>query len=331
MSIRLFKLPADLDNLYTLITAAFQYPENPAWNADADEAEGLKTAIQTFKRIWPFFRLINWMSPAMRDALLGYIWEEDGKPVGMITVSRRGTTDSWMMGNVAVLPEYRRRGIAHKLVQAALEFIRERGGNMAALDVIAENLPAYKLYESLGFAHYSSIMELDLKSEKIPFRPPIPDGYVYEKIPWNEWRLSMEMAKRVTPEQVQVFEPIVKGRYYVSPVLVLFSFVLNKMRGVKVEDFALRDAKTNEVVALGFTTAQTRPGGKHNISMSLKLEHADLVPFLLRFMLHKVKSHSASHSVQTSLWEWRYFALDEHMKAGFEKRKEGHRMGLALT
>jgi ribosomal protein S18 acetylase RimI-like enzyme len=331
MSIRLFKLPEDLDNLYTLITDAFQYPENPEWNADADEAEGLKTAIQTFKRIWPLFRLINWMSPAMRDALLGYIWEEDGKPVGLVTVSRRGTTDSWMIGNVAVLPEYRRRGIAHKLVQAALEFIRERGGNMAALDVIAENLPAYKLYESLGFAHYSSLMELDLKSEKIPSRPSIPDGYVYEKIPMNEWRLSMEMAKRVTPEQVQAFEPIVKGRYYVAPVLVLFSNVLNKMRCVKVEDFALRDAKTNEVAALGFTTAQTRPGGKHNISMSLKLEHADLVPFLIQFMLHKVKSHSESHGVQTSLWEWRYFALDEHMKAGFEKRKEGRRMGLALT
>ncbi len=330
MTIRLFKLPEDLDNLYTLITEAFQYPGNPEWSADADEAEGLKNAIQTFKRIWLLFRLINWMSPAMRDALLGYIWEEDGKPVGLITVSRRGTTDGWMIGNMAVLPEFRRRGIARNLVQAALEFIRERGGNMAALDVIAENLPAYKLYESLGFTHYTSIMGLDLKSEEIPSRPSIPDGYVYEKIPMNEWQLSMEMAKRVTPEQVQVFEPIVKGRYYVSPVLVLFSTVLNKMRGVKIDDFALRDAKTNEVVALGFITAQTRPGDTHKISMNLRPEHKELVPFLLQFMLYKVKSFSACHGVQTSLWEWRYFALDEHNKAGFEKRKEGHRMGMAL-
>lgn len=330
MSIRLFKLPEDLDNLYTLITEAFQYPENPKWSADAVETEGLKNAIQTFKRIWPLFRLINWMSPAMRDALLGYIWEEDGKPVGLITVSRRGTTDSWIIGNIAVLPEYRRRGIARKLVQAALEFIRERGRNMVILDVIAENLPAYKLYESLGFTHYTSLIGLDLKSEKIPSRPPIPDGYVYEKIPMNEWQFSMEMAKRVKPEQVQVFEPIVKERYYIPPVLVFFSAVLNKMRGVKIEDFALRNAKNNEVVALGFVTAQTRLGDKHNISMSLRVENADLVPFMLQFMLYRVKMHSANHGVQTSLWEWNYSALDEHYKAGFEKRKEGHRMGLAL-
>jgi len=331
MSMRPLKLPQDLDNLYELIVEAFQYPENPEWNADTDEVEGLKETVKTLKRIWPLFRLTSWMSPAMRDALLGYIWEEDGKPVGLITVSRRGTTDSWMIGNVAVLPGYRRRGLARKLVQAALDFIREKGGTMAVLDVISGNLPAYKLYESLGFVHYTSIMGLDLKSGETPSQPCIPAGYVYEKIPMSEWRLPMEMAKRVTPEQVQVYDPVVKGRYYVPPVLLFFGQVMNKMRGVRVEDFALRDGRTNEVVALAFTNAQTRPGDKHNITMTLEPKHADLVPFLLQFMLHKVGSHSASHGVQTSLWEWRYFALDEHKKVGFEKRREGHRMGIRLV
>jgi hypothetical protein len=163
MSIRLFKLPADLDNLYTLITAAFQYPENPEWNADADEANGLKTAIQTFKRIWPLFRQINWMSPAMRDALLGYIWEEDGKPVGLVTVSRRGTTDSWMIGNVTVLPEYSRWDLPNKVdtelrqvvIVAPLELIWGKipqgrvatGAVVEALVVLPERrLPALSLF-----------------------------------------------------------------------------------------------------------------------------------------------------------------------------------------
>ena len=330
MPIRPFKLPEDLDHLYKLMAESFQYPENPEWNADADEAEGLKTLIQTFRRIWPFFRWVRWMSPAMQDALLGYVWEEDGKPVGLVNISRRGTTDGWMIGNVAVLPAYRRRGIARQLTLAALDLIREKGGTLVVLDVIAGNLPAYKLYESLGVVHYTSQLELDLKSEVAPPRPPTPKGYVYEKIPLKEWRLPMEMAQRVTPEQVQVFDPILKGRYYFPPVLLFFSSVVNKIRGVKVEDFALRDAATNQVAALGFTTAQTRAGDKHNISMTLEPKHADLAPFLLQYMLHKVKSHSAAHGVQTSLWEWRYFALDEHNKAGFEKRREGHRMGLRL-
>lgn len=330
MSIRPFKLPEDLDVLYTITLEAFQYPENPDWNADSDEVEGMKNIIQTFKRIWPLYRLIGWMSPAMRDALLGFIWEEEGQAVGLINVSRRGTTDGWLIGNVGVLPSYRRRGIARKLVEAALEFIRQKGGTTAVLDVISANLPAYKLYESLGFEHYTSITGLDLNSEEVPPLPPVPDGFVYEKLSRNEWRLPMEIARRVTPAQVQVYDPVVKGRYYLPPVLLFFDGVMNRLRGVKVEDFALREAGTHAVVALGFTVAQTRPGDKHHISMSLAPEHADLVPFLLQTMLHKVKSHSAGHGVQTSLWEWRAFALDEHLRAGFTVRRQGHRMGIRL-
>ena len=96
------------------------------------------------------------------------------------------------------------------------------------------------------------------------------------------------------------------------------------------EDFALRDAGTGQVVAMGTIMAQTRPGDRHRFSMNVGPEHARLVPFLISYMLHRVRSRSASHVVSTELWEWRYFALEDHEKAGFTKGKESHRLGIKL-
>jgi hypothetical protein len=81
---------------------------------------------------------------------------------------------------------------------------------------------------------------------------------------------------------------------------------------------------------MGFTTAQTKPVGRHTLGLNLEPNQADLLPFLIEFMLNKVKSHGPEHAVETVLWEWRYFSLAAHQEAGSESRKEGHRMGLVL-
>jgi ribosomal protein S18 acetylase RimI-like enzyme len=330
MPIRPLELPNDLDILYKLIIKAFQYPENPEWNIDSDEVDGIQDTINTLRRIWPLYRLISWTTPALRDALLGYIWEEEGIAVGLVTLSRRGSTDSWMVGNVAVVPNFRRRGIARQLVVTALDTIRAQGGDLVVLDVIAGNFPAHKLYESLGFVQYTRALEMELKSAGVRDLPTIPEGYHYEVVPTREWRLPMQMAKRTVPESVQAFDPITEKRYRRSWVIRLFFNVMNKVQRVVVEDFALKKAETGEVVSMGFTTAQTKPVGRHTIGLNLEPNQADLLPFLIEFMLNKVKSHGPGHTVETVLWEWRYFSLAVHQEAGFETRKEGHRMGLVL-
>ena len=49
--------------------------------------------------------------------------------------------------NVAVLPEYRRRGIAQRLISAQLE----NEMNFITLEVRKSNTPAIRLYEKTGF------------------------------------------------------------------------------------------------------------------------------------------------------------------------------------
>ena len=55
------------------------------------------------------------------------------------------------MMNVAVHPNYRRRGIARELVTHLIAQLAENNVHSLALEVRASNLPAISLYEKLGF------------------------------------------------------------------------------------------------------------------------------------------------------------------------------------
>lgn len=54
---------------------------------------------------------------------------------------------------IAVLPEFRRQGVARRLMDEALKNVAAQGAERLFLDVEDGNLPAIKLYESLGFLH----------------------------------------------------------------------------------------------------------------------------------------------------------------------------------
>ena len=53
--------------------------------------------------------------------------------------------------NVAVDPEYRRKGIGRELIIALVDALKAQGVTIALLEVRVSNLPAITLYESLGF------------------------------------------------------------------------------------------------------------------------------------------------------------------------------------
>lgn len=53
--------------------------------------------------------------------------------------------------NVAVLPDYRGRNLAKRLIHRLLSIARERGCVKATLEVRVSNTPAQKLYEKFGF------------------------------------------------------------------------------------------------------------------------------------------------------------------------------------
>lgn len=73
----------------------------------------------------------------------------EGRAVGMCGLLI-GLFEAEVM-NVAVHPDYRRQGIAAKLMQALLEAGDARGVQEYTLEVRAGNVGAIRLYESYGF------------------------------------------------------------------------------------------------------------------------------------------------------------------------------------
>ena len=101
--------------------------------------------------------------------------EEDGQVCGYVgSQTVLGETD---MMNVAVSPEFRRKGIAEALVNALAEALKERGSHCLTLEVRDSNHPARALYEKLGFSQVGT--------RKNYYRNPKEDGLILRK----EWEI----------------------------------------------------------------------------------------------------------------------------------------------
>ena len=66
-------------------------------------------------------------------------------------VGSQTVLDETDMMNIAVHPDFRRRGIAQALVESLVKQLRQRGSRCLTLEVRASNSPAIALYEKLGF------------------------------------------------------------------------------------------------------------------------------------------------------------------------------------
>jgi [ribosomal protein S18]-alanine N-acetyltransferase len=80
---------------------------------------------------------------------LGAFESETGRLVGYLIISRY--VDAWHVMNVAVAPEYRRRGIASLLLNRLFELTAGGSRRGYTLEVRVSNTGAIKLYEELGF------------------------------------------------------------------------------------------------------------------------------------------------------------------------------------
>jgi ribosomal-protein-alanine N-acetyltransferase len=77
---------------------------------------------------------------------------EGDQIVGYIVNSRY--VDAWHVMNVAVDPDYQRRGIATRLLERLFELTDEDDGRGYTLEVRVSNREAIRLYEKLGFQRH---------------------------------------------------------------------------------------------------------------------------------------------------------------------------------
>ena len=151
--LRPVNLRSDLRPLADLIELVF---------ADSMDSSG-RSAIREMRYLSHMgyaLKLISRMNDLALGISLGFVYVLDGKLVGNVSVYPAGYPkalgETWILANVAVHPDYQRRGIAGRLVSASLDMIRRRGGARVVLQVNYDNLSARRLYERQGFIHEGS-------------------------------------------------------------------------------------------------------------------------------------------------------------------------------
>jgi ribosomal protein S18 acetylase RimI-like enzyme len=133
----------------------------------------------------------------------------DGQPAGAALVARRGWTSR--VAGMAILPEARRKHAGRALMEYLLAEAKQRGERTMVLEVIEQNAPALRLYESIGFQRVRRLRS---------YSGPPPAGLVpvpelseadlravaaalvrEEAINWP-WQMSGETVAMLTPPNV---------------------------------------------------------------------------------------------------------------------------------
>lgn len=329
MPMRELKLPVDLKSLSNILIDTFQYPENPEWSVQSDEQEQLVETTKNLASIWPLIRIGQVISPPMRDLLRGCVWNEDGNIVGVTLVSRRGATSVWTISTVGVLPGYRRRGIARKLIEGGIDLIHQNGGNKVWLDVIDGNLPAYQLYERLGFESYMVQSILDCHPKVAPEIPDLPIGFTQSSLDRFDWKTRYAFEKRIAPSTLIKYEPVEESRFRQPAVMRLLAPIILAAQGIRDDSFVIRDSR-GQVVARYMYSIPRRGKGYNQISIRLDPQHPGLAPYMMNFLINRVFTLSHGKRVALDVPLWMKGLLPVAQKSGFKQRFIVHRMGLLL-
>ena len=84
-----------------------------------------------------------------------YVALEEGSPVGFTqlypTWSSVRTSKNWILNDLYVHPDHRKKGIGEALIRQAMAFAKDQCGSWVQLETAQDNHTAQGLYEAMGF------------------------------------------------------------------------------------------------------------------------------------------------------------------------------------
>ncbi len=113
----------------------------------ADAAALARISRMSFPDAWP---LAVFQRELGRSATRAWVARETGGRVAAFVIGWR-VRDEIQVLSVAVVPRWRRRGLASRLLEAYFGSLQAEGVREATLEVRASNRAAVALYERLGF------------------------------------------------------------------------------------------------------------------------------------------------------------------------------------
>lgn len=144
--IRAIELRRDLASIADLIDLCFSD------QMDAEGRDYIRHVRQIARQLGNFF--VAGTTPENSQLPFhGYVWEENGRIVGNLTLIQVRKIDrgTYLIANVAVHPDWRGRGIGKLLTERAIAHVRAHRGQKIHLQVRVDNPSAIHIYQDLGF------------------------------------------------------------------------------------------------------------------------------------------------------------------------------------
>lgn len=173
--------------------------------------EGGRRMLHMLRHYGPF-------EAAVMEGSRSFIWDENGEIMGNASIQQNPTRkNTWVVGNVAVHPAQRNRGIGSALMQAAIQHARQKRGRFVALQVVDGNAPATRVYEKLGLSqvglasHYrrDSVNALAVQDSG----QPVAAGADIRQAKPRDAKAIWELTRQNVPDDLTYSEPFVRAWY----------------------------------------------------------------------------------------------------------------------
>ena len=150
------------------------------------------------------------LNPAAQKLSLGFVWEENGRIVGNVTVLTTQIPGRYLVVNVAVHPDQRRRGIARQLMHNVHQMVHDRNGSEIMLQVVKSNEAAVNLYKTLQYTSLGSMTSWYAPISRL--RQPLPaqdnnQEPSIRELRRQEWREAYHLDLSVLPPDLHWPEP----------------------------------------------------------------------------------------------------------------------------
>lgn len=174
------------------------------------DAEGQRY-IQQMRRAGNDGYFLRWAANAMDTVsmpLSGYVWEENREVVGNVSLVpfKREGRKIYLIANVAVRPDYRRKGIGRALTVSAMQHARQRHAQATWLHVREDNPGAAALYASLGFRE--RVRRTLWQAAPGRSLGPLGAGITITSRQARDWPQQEAWMRQLYPDELAWYQPI---------------------------------------------------------------------------------------------------------------------------
>lgn len=257
-----------------------------------------------FMRLWsriPILRELSaqlWaasFAPPGGDALLGFVWEENHRIIGNVTLTLDDARKrQWLISNVAVYPEFRRRGIARELMHMATDEAIRRRGVWLTLNVRPFNTGAIRLYEQLGFDTVDTEMGYSRAGVAGARRAPLS----MRPLKSEEFPAALDLARAGMSDRYKLFRPLRDSSLPLNPEDRVAEQIGGLFTGQVSERWGYDDPSG---LAATLSVRGKRIGSPHSFEIRVRPDvRGSLESGLVAFALERL-ARFRGHSVRTKL------------------------------